>query len=340
MEILSRFTGGHQNMMSIQGIIHLVCIDGIYRYQPDGGIFRWATLDDVVTTTDWECCDGNLFVSSNRTDDGCIAFDMQTETEQFRCGRRVKTLASDAGVVFLGCSPLETSRAIDARSGATRWSCDDTGTDTRDITVGPENIFLLGNDYDADRSWVRAVSRTRGDIAWSWSSTKNLSSIDLVDGTLLLDISKWTSSECGELVALDASSGAVEWQTAEMTDFGFCGDQLIVGDETMVHRIDLDSGTSSWSEPADCWAVGDKLYVARDTVLYTFHPNGPVQYDSVGDTEVYFPDEPQNNDGMEEAGEEDIATADVSFCRMCGHDLTVYAEIRFCPNCGTNVVET
>ena len=201
--------------------------------------------------------------------DGCVyAFDLVTgaerwvhhtlgdslDSQKYGFDRRSiqSSAAVDGGSVYFG-SRDDHMYALDARTGARRWSVPHLGPAGRE-----DGSWIVGSPAvnggrvyvgSSDGHDILAFDAATGRTLWRSETQSNILASPLLVGDALIAATIQTSAPWGDLLALDPASGAIRW------------------------RLRLDGGT--WSSPA---AADGEIYLGTEagTVLAVHEVNARV----------------------------------------------------------------
>ena len=208
------------------------------------------------------------------------ALDVATGTVRWATtveGEISRAIAAANGVAYVGvggATPTDagTLQAWDMASGTRRWSSPLQPGNTSTPTVAGGRVFLTGgldSQVDAPHA-VRAFDAATGAPAWPapWTSDtgKNLYLDAVADGLVVV------GSSDGELVALDAATGAVRWGPLAVggttSPNGGVVDHVLyaaVGGQRIM-AVDLETGSPIWTikvkgEPSAPTIVAGRILV-------------------------------------------------------------------------------
>ncbi len=173
-------------------------------------------------------------------------------------GQISRAIAATDGVAYVGVGGATpdapgTLQAWDIATGSLRWTSVLQPGNTSTPAVADGRVFVTGglDVQTTEPHALYAFDATTGHPAWSapWSSStgQNLYIDAVADGLVVV------GSSDGQLVALDAATGAVRWARADVGAFvspngGVVGSTLYatVGGQ-QVMAVDLPTGTPIWS---------------------------------------------------------------------------------------------
>jgi outer membrane protein assembly factor BamB len=154
-----------------------------------------------------------------------------------------------------------------------------------------------------------------------------------VDGTV------YVGSSDGDLYALDAGTGSVDWQrdlgrTVESSPAVVDGTVYVGSSHSGrgggVYALDAERGTVDWSHEAST-VHGSPAVV--DGTVYVGSSTGHVYALAPDETEGRIQSVSSRTTGAANGGSEPVADTPDE-CPECGASLAEYGDINFCPECG------
>lgn len=161
----------------------------------------------------------------------------------------------------------ETLYALDTETGETIWALD-SDSDIEAVTpaVGPERVYAVHEEG------LIAVDVMTGEREWEQSGAYQSSSPALDGDRLYVGVGEGDNGDRSPgLVALDRSSGTIEWRFTPDTGAGLltpvvdAGTVYVAGTDFRLYALDSTAGDRRWVRPTQ-WTVGTPT-IADDTVL-------------------------------------------------------------------------
>ncbi|MCL9812465.1 PQQ-binding-like beta-propeller repeat protein [Natranaeroarchaeum aerophilus] len=195
-------------------------------------------------------------------------FAIDPDTGEERCAREIDGRSPPIvrdGRLYL--ASRETLYALDTETGETIWALD-SDSDIEAVTpaVGPKRVYAVHEEG------LIAVDATTGEREWEQSGAYQSSSPALDGDRLYVGVGEGdTGDRSPGLVALDRSSGTIEWQFASDTGAGLLtpvvddGTVYVAGTDFRLYALDSTTGDRRWVRPTQ-WTVGTPA-IADGTVL-------------------------------------------------------------------------
>lgn len=217
-------------------------------------------------------------------------------------------------------------------SGTERWRF---STNTPHGGMQSSPAVVDGTVYvGSDNNYVYALDAETGDCDWRFQTNRWVrSSPAVVDGTVYL------GSADNYVYALDAETGNCDWRF--QTEGRVNTSPMIASDEVYV-------GTSMYKNPDNNLSEPESFLYSIDAATgngtWRFKMKGSVVSPVMADGVIFVSSDNYTTDEYKlyalegkEVSMNNIETHGKEDCLACGSDLTIYDNVNFCPECGSEV---
>ncbi len=323
--------GNHSSPAVVDGTVY-VGSDNNYVYALDAetGDCDWRFQTNRWVRSSPAVVDGTVYVGG--TDGYVYALSASRGTEQWKFNADAPLNSSPAvvnDIVYIGSND-NNMYALDAQTGALKWDFKTDGNiESSSPTVIDGTVYIGSHDKH-----VYALDATTGSVKWRYQTGGHVStSPAVVDGTVYL------GSDDNYMYALDAETGNCDWRF--QTEGRVNTSPMIASDEVYV-------GTSMFKNPVNNLSNPESFLYSIDADTgngnWRFKMNGSVVSPVVADGVIFVSSVNYTTDEYKlyalegkEVSMNNIETHGKEDCLACGSDLTIYDNVNFCPECGTEV---
>lgn len=282
----------------------------LYALDANTGDISWCS-ENMVFGDSPAVVDGTIYLGDHGGD--VFAVNASNGNQRWRWeSERIgaTTPAVTDGVVYFAHRKAGIVYALDADSGQQHWFTKTNIERPSAPTVVDGTVYVAGED-----GTLCALDASSGNQRWCVELSRTTTSIPaVVDGTLYVG--------SRELYALDANSGDQYWRFETDGHVQFRPPTVVnrtvyatAGD---IYAVDADSGNQHWcfETDNDPWPV----VAGNDTVYF-------------GDGTTVYALKEENKENTKE-GDEITKLKMETECSTCGADLSEFADVDFCPECG------